>query len=272
VADAQAGNASFRQSASGTVVAEIVYRSESVPFLPVDTSAGTDAGLHLDDAFVEIPIGFPFPFFGESHESVKISTNGFLSFGSDAFAFANETMPSANEPNGVIAPYWDDLFPVVRGSVRYLLEGEAPTRRLTVEWNQVPYFDPEDATSTATFQVTLYENGLIKFQYQDVESGLQGRGASATVGVESSDGESAVLQSFNQPSIRNGTALVIGPATACNDGRDNDGDGLVDFPADPQCTHGFDTSERNGSCGLLGIELLLVAPFAWRIRRRSRAA
>jgi hypothetical protein len=273
VVDAQTGTETFRQSASGTVVVEILYRSESVPFRPVDTSAGTDAGLlHFDDAFVEIPIGFSFTFFGESHERVRISTNGFLAFGSEAFAFENAPMPSSNEPNGVIAPYWDDLFPVVRGSIRYLLEGEAPARRLTVEWSQVPYFDLEDATSTATFQVTLHEGGRIQFQYLDVESGARGRGASATVGVESADGESALLHSFNQPSLRNGTALVIRQAAECNDGRDNDGDGLVDFPADPGCARGFDASETPRSCGLLGIEPLLVAAFVWRWRRRGRAA
>ena len=271
VVDAQAGTESFSESASGSVVAEIIYRSRSVPFQFVDTSAGTDAGLHFDDAFVEIPIGFAFPFFGESHERVKISTNGFLAFGSEALTFVNEPMPLTNEPNGVIAPYWDDLLPAFGGSVRYLLEGEAPTRRLTVEWSQVPYFD--DPASTATFQVTLHEGGRIRFQYLDVESGAQGRGASATVGLESLDGESALMHSFNQPSISNGTALLIRQAVAaCNDGRDNDGDGLVDFPEDPECFSASDTSETPGSCGLLGIELLLVAPFARRWRRRSRAA
>lgn len=33
------------------------------------------------------------------------------------------------------------------------------------------------------------------------------------------------------------------PAPACSDGADNDGDGLVDFPADPGCTAATDTSE-----------------------------
>ncbi|MDJ0867963.1 MAG: hypothetical protein QNK03_17795 [Myxococcota bacterium] len=35
--------------------------------------------------------------------------------------------------------------------------------------------------------------------------------------------------------------------TACNDGVDNDGDGLVDFPADPECTRRADRSETE-SC------------------------
>lgn len=35
------------------------------------------------------------------------------------------------------------------------------------------------------------------------------------------------------------------PAAACADGADNDGDGLVDYPADPGCTSATDTDETN---------------------------
>jgi hypothetical protein len=47
-------------------------------------------------------------------------------------------------------------------------------------------------------------------------------------------------------------ALLSGPAAAqvigvpeCEDGIDNDGDGLIDFPADPGCTSPTDNSEVN---------------------------
>lgn len=35
---------------------------------------------------------------------------------------------------------------------------------------------------------------------------------------------------------------------ACNDEDDNDGDGLIDFPADPGCASGIDNNETNGAC------------------------
>lgn len=36
-----------------------------------------------------------------------------------------------------------------------------------------------------------------------------------------------------------------GKLTECNDGIDNDGDGLIDYPADPGCLSLSDTSELN---------------------------
>jgi hypothetical protein len=35
----------------------------------------------------------------------------------------------------------------------------------------------------------------------------------------------------------------VEPATECNDGTDNDGDGLSDYPDDPKCDHSEDTTE-----------------------------
>jgi hypothetical protein len=39
--------------------------------------------------------------------------------------------------------------------------------------------------------------------------------------------------------------LVLGPTTACNDGLDNDGDGLVDVAQDPGCADALDASEKD---------------------------
>ena len=59
-------------------------------------------------------------------------------------------------------------------------------------------------------------------------------------------------------------------APSCDDGLDNDADGLVDFPDDPGCTSASDDSERNGSprprCGL-GFELPLLLPLLLGLRR-----
>jgi hypothetical protein len=58
---------------------------------------------------------------------------------------------------------------------------------------------------------------------------------------------------------------------ACQDGIDNDGDGLVDF-ADPKCSSEWPYWEkpRHPSCGL-GAELgMIVPPLTWLHRRRRR--
>ncbi len=43
------------------------------------------------------------------------------------------------------------------------------------------------------------------------------------------------------------TCAAAGAETVCNDGQDNDGDGLTDYPADPGCTSISDTSENDGT-------------------------
>jgi hypothetical protein len=64
------------------------------------------------------------------------------------------------------------------------------------------------------------------------------------------------------------SALATNESPACDDGTDNDGDGAVDHPADPDCATPWD-GERQGSggCGL-GAELAVLL-FALRSLRRS---
>ncbi len=41
------------------------------------------------------------------------------------------------------------------------------------------------------------------------------------------------------------TSLVFAAKPQCKDGKDNDGDGLIDYPADPGCSSRNDNSEFN---------------------------
>ena len=61
----------------------------------------------------------------------------------------------------------------------------------------------------------------------------------------------------------------------CDDGIDNDGDTLIDYPADPNCVAAWAANEAwvafNPGCGL-GAELTLVlAPLLFHARRRRRS-
>ncbi len=61
-------------------------------------------------------------------------------------------------------------------------------------------------------------------------------------------------------------ALSSGIPVQCNDGLDNDDDGLTDYPEDPDCQRAFDYTESPAACGL-GFELALLLPL---VRRRLR--
>jgi len=56
-----------------------------------------------------------------------------------------------------------------------------------------------------------------------------------------------------------GDPFELSANVACDDGLDNDGDGLTDFPDDPHCVAAWDRSEHPRSCGL-GFELVLALP------------
>src|SRR6185295_17068745 len=152
------------KSASGVVRQRFSYRYEAVPFVWNDIADGTRYAL-TGDSSVTIPIGFSFKFFDAAFSNVTISSNGFLAFNAaGATAFGNAPIPSTGSPNGIVAPFWDDLNPGVGGSVYSKLEGVAPNRRLTVSWVGVPHFTAGGAVS---FQAILREGSDdILFQYQ----------------------------------------------------------------------------------------------------------
>jgi subtilisin family serine protease len=198
---ATAGSATDTRSATGTVAEN--YAFSDAPYAWVDaTAGGTNTGLRADDASVTVPLPFAFPFFDGSHTSVKISTNGYLVLGpSAAGAWSNVRLPSSAEPNGIVAPLWDDLRLETRGSIWHRTVGTAPNRRFVVSWIGAPhYFDVGDST----FQAILEESsGDIVFQYQDVNFGdpFMDYGASATVGIEDTAGTVGRTFSFDQASL-----------------------------------------------------------------------
>ena len=127
---------------------------------------------------------FAFELYRQAFTSVKISSNGHLVVGGgDANQFANTGIPNGNQPNGLIAPYWDDLNPASGGAIWQRTTGTAPNRKFTVAWVAVPHYSYGDVT----LEVTLEEGtNDIVYSYKDVfhENAAVDFGASATVGVE----------------------------------------------------------------------------------------
>lgn len=134
----------------------------------VDAGGGTDTGMtgySFDQATGPISLPFPFNFYGFEYSEVYIAASGYISF-SDSTAWPWQQMiPSVSEPNNVVAPFWspneinDDT-----SWVRYDSGGSEPERFFVVEWHEVTFLE-----SSYTFQLILYENGDIVFQYATME-------------------------------------------------------------------------------------------------------
>jgi hypothetical protein len=103
-------------------------------------------------------VGFNFNFFGASYSKFWISSNGFLSFTRPTAPFAGcchgKPVPSLDAVNNMIAVVWFDLFPAP-GQISFETRGEAPRRRLIVNFNQVLAVNENGKRITA--QLILFE-------------------------------------------------------------------------------------------------------------------
>lgn len=168
--------------------------------------SGTGTALSLADDQLSSPIsiGFDFPFYGSEFSSVKICSNGFLSFTTTATAYSNTTIPLSSEPNNILAVFWDDLLPDAGGIIYYY--NDPVLKRFIVQYNNVQKINSE----RSTYEVILHYDGSIVYQYKDMKGTLD----QCTVGIEDSSGTVGSLAVFNTTSytaIKNSHAIEFYP-------------------------------------------------------------
>jgi hypothetical protein len=147
--------------------------NDSVPFNWIDVSDGIDTGLSGDSfslnlAVGPIPLPFSFKYYENTYNQVYIAAAGYLAFTKASYWPPEIPIPSPVPPNNVIAPYWAPTYIGPGSWVRYRSGGDAPNRYFVVEWHDVKGGNPSDPTGrdeTYRFEVILYENGDIVFQY-----------------------------------------------------------------------------------------------------------
>jgi len=166
-----------------------------------------------DDTVGVINSPFPILFGGGSFSSVRVSSNGLLTFDAAVpFHNPNGAIPSSMF-NTVVAPFWDDLFPVAgtKKNVVWKRLGRSPNRKLVIEWKKVRHFDC-NGDGTVRFQVVFFENSSdVLFNYLDTSfggacTGLDG-GGSATVGLQVASTAGTQI-GFDTPSVSDNTAIL----------------------------------------------------------------
>lgn len=115
-----------------------------------------------------IPLGFNFPFCGEMFNSIRISSNGFITLDTGLFmSYPNNGLTQDIEVP-IIAPLWDDLdsgAPAPNTSSTYVLYQSSIPNRFTVEWRNVRWIYNGESTYSQNFQVVLDASGSIRFNY-----------------------------------------------------------------------------------------------------------
>ncbi|MET0148313.1 MAG: calcium-binding protein [Acidimicrobiales bacterium] len=202
--------ASAAPTRSTDPVGGYVYEDNRAPGGPTFTFRNAPTTIltaGLDDNTANVALPFSFPYYGANQTTMTVSVNGAVVFGnSQPIAFTNNSLGVNNQ--NMIAPLWDDW--VVFGRVGTGVAGAAPNRVFTVHWDDVRPFGGIAADSV-DFQMQLFENGRIEFQYLDVESSAtHDRGVSATVGIDHGN-TSALQYSFNASSLVDNRAIRFRP-------------------------------------------------------------
>ncbi|MAT58225.1 MAG: hypothetical protein CMF23_09660 [Ignavibacteriae bacterium] len=143
-------------------------------------------------------IGFNFSFYDVDYNSVYISSNGFVSFTQlNSNSFSNGSIPLDDDPNGIIAPFWDDLDGSSLGKVFY----KSYPDKFVIQFDGWKKYAA--SSSSFTFQIVIRKNGKINFYYNNMSGTL----TSATVGIENQDGTDGLQVVKDAAYIKNNFAL-----------------------------------------------------------------
>jgi len=213
------GNGETAQSNEAWIGVPQIWTWETTTYEWNDISGtGANAGLNSDDQNVgPFDLGFDFEFFdGQIFNSIRLCSNGWQSFTSTSTIYTNPPIPTAAEPNNLIASFWDDLS-FSSGGVCYVLR-DLTNGRFVIQYTNVPFFT---GGGTATFQVVLDESEGDITVYYNSFTGLTN---SCTVGIENGTGTDGVQVCYNGtgPFIpANETAIRFNPPLAGAPGQPN---------------------------------------------------
>ena len=165
------------------------------------STIGINTGITGDDQNAgPFSLGFTMEYYGNSYSSVRICSNGFLSFTSTSSAYTNYGIPNTGEPNNMVAAFWDDLYPPSGGQVYYYQD--TANQRFVVQWNNIPHIS---SGGPYTFEIILYADGTVVIQYQNMVSVFN----SATIGIENAAGNDGLQVAYNQNYVHNNLAIVF---------------------------------------------------------------
>ncbi len=163
----------------GTGVCEVNYCNESLEDICL---TGTNLGLG-DDGGDTVNLGFAFDYFGEQFFEVGVSANGYCAFGgADLGDWTPSAIPSQDDPDGIVAPFWADWNPAAGGKVSSETRGVPGARRCIIQWTDVPQFNEGGAY---TFQAVFFEGtNEIHFRYGNMGPEFNGAGFPHSTGIE----------------------------------------------------------------------------------------
>ncbi len=185
---------------------------ENFQFCWIDIeSTGVRIGESGDDneEYGFFDLGFSFPFYGETFDSVRITSDGWLSFSdvypcpTDTFQwFINRPLPWLWGPYSLVAPFWDDLKLVDSSAIYFYSGGDSAI----ISYVDVHHYGQADR-GPYTFQTILTPDGEITFQYLHIQDSLY----TASIGIQNYNGTTGLQVSYNDSSLHDSLAIKIRP-------------------------------------------------------------
>ncbi len=125
-----------------------------------------------DDAAVTVESFIGLEYMGQTYTSVQVSSNGFISLGTSSgqvTEYRPQSLPTASEPNNVIAPYWTDLDldgtaddDTGTGTMYAATLNTSTNQFFVVEWENAMLWG--DTGSSVNFQI-WYDRNAASFSF-----------------------------------------------------------------------------------------------------------
>jgi len=199
-----AQNEDYSEAYYSTSSSSMDYSLSQVSYSWINTSTST--GITGDDQSKAFTLPFSFNFYGTTYNSVYVCSNGFLSFTSSSTSYRPADIPNTGTPNALIAPFWRDMRPDASGTITYA----STSSYFVVTWNNVKNYSN---SSRQTFQVILYSNGEIVFQYKTVSNDV-----TTSIGIENQDGSDGVKYAYSSSAPSDYSAIKFTPVDSTGGG------------------------------------------------------
>lgn len=181
------------------------YTVSTIPgaFVPSPIGSEVFGDLSGDTGYGNGVLPAPFPYWGTVYTAFSLSNDGIITLGAPltGSATTNATGLNTAAPNGVIAPYWDDLM---RDTGRNAMWRQGDRTIISYE-NYRPYGAAYTPGTFLNFQIHLVDGGVIEFHYGSISttSLLQTTidrvfGNSASILLERPDGQVVLPWRINQ--------------------------------------------------------------------------
>ncbi len=179
-------------------ITNYAFSASSGSFSQITGTAMTGMGTGTVDEgyYSSVPIGFDFFYMGVRYTSLSVSTNGWLTLGTNITnATPINNLATGGSPRPVIAPLWDDLNLQTTANSSFATTGTVGSRIFTLQILNNKWSAGAPGT-TISYQVKLYEsNGRIQFVYRPEADAINA--ASASIGISATGTGSGTFLSLN---------------------------------------------------------------------------